>query len=135
MTSLRNLIGQRLPAITASVEPGRLRHFRQTVGSAEPSEKRAPPTYLFALEMLESERPMAFVEDLGVDIASVLHSEQAFTYHEPVFAGDTIRLETEIVDIFEKKGGALVFVVQDTRATNQHQRTVADIRRTLVVRR
>ena len=135
MTSLQGLVGKRLPAITAIVAPGRLRHFRRIVGSADPDEARAPPTYLFALEMLESARPMAFVEELGVDIATVLHSEQAFTYHGPVYAGDTITLETQIADIFEKKAGALVFVVQDTRATNQHDRIVADIRRTLVIRR
>ena len=128
------LVGHRLPTVHARVEAGRLRAFRRTIGSAEPGNPVAPPTYLFALEMLEADRPLAFVEDLGVDMAAVLHSEQAFTYHAPVRAGDEIRLETVVADVFEKKGGALVFVVQETRATNQHDVHVADIRRTLVIR-
>src|SRR3546814_905620 len=102
--------------------------------SADPSNPVAPPTYLFALEMLEADRPLAFAEELGVDMAKVLHSEQAFTYFAPVRAGDEIVLETIVSDIFEKKGGALTFIVQDTKATNQEGLRVADIRRTLVVR-
>lgn len=130
----RSLIGHRLPVVTARVEAGRLRNFRRTIGSADPSDPQAPPTYLFALELLEADRPLAFIEDLDVDMGAVLHSEQSFTYHAPVRAGDEIRLETVIADVFEKKNGALVFVVQDTRATNQKGEAVADVRRTLVVR-
>lgn len=130
----RSLIGHRFPVVEARVEAGRLRNFRRTIGAADPCDPRAPPTYLFALELLESDRPLAFIEDLGVDMGTVLHSEQSFTYHAPVRAGDEIRLETVIADIFEKKNGALVFVVQDTCATNQRGERVADVRRTLVVR-
>src|SRR3546814_7749118 len=97
------LIGHRLPVVKARVEAGRLRAFRRTIGSADPSNPVAPPTYLFALEMLEADRPLAFAEELGVDMAKVLHSEQAFTYFAPVRAGDEIVLETIVSDIFEKK--------------------------------
>jgi hypothetical protein len=130
----RDLIGLRLPTVKAIVEPGRLSGFRRTIGSTEHRNPMAPPTYLFALEMLEADRPLAFVEDLKVDMAAVLHSEQAFTYHAPVSAGDEITLETVITDIFEKKNGALVFVVQDTKATRRDGVHVADLRRTLVIR-
>lgn len=130
----RSLIGRRLAPVRAIVEPGRLRAFRRMIGAADSSDPIAPPTYLFALEMLESDRPLAFAEDLDIDMAAVLHSEQAFTYHSPVRAGDEILLETVVVDVFDKKGGALTFVVQDTKATNQNGRHVADVRRTLVIR-
>jgi hypothetical protein len=129
-----SLIGHRLPDVRARVEPGRLRAFRRTIGAMDPADPVAPPTYLFALEMLESDRPLAFVEELDVDMAAVLHSEQAFTYHAPVRAGDEILLQTIVSDVFEKKGGALLFVVQDTKATDQDGRHVADVRRTLVIR-
>lgn len=130
----KSLIGRRLPPVRAKVEPGRLRSFRCTIGAALPADPVAPPTYLFALEMLEAERPLAFIEDLDVDIAAVLHSEQSFIYHAPVRAGDDILLESVVSDVFEKKGGALLFIVQRTRATNQDGLHVADVSRTLVVR-
>ncbi|WP_205452100.1 MaoC family dehydratase N-terminal domain-containing protein [Sphingobium estronivorans] len=128
------MIGHRFAPVQAHVEAGRLRNFRKVIGCAQPGEQTAPPTYLFALEMIESENPMAFIEDLGIDMAKLLHSEQSFTYFAPVRAGDRILLETVVTDIFEKKGGALLFVVQDTKATNQHGAHVATVRRTLVIR-
>jgi hypothetical protein len=129
------IIGQALPTVTAHVEPGRMRAFRRAIGARDVSDQAAPLTYLFALEMLDAERPLAFVEDIGIDIARVLHSEQAFTYLAPVKAGDTLTMSSTVSNVTEKKGGALVFIVQDTKVTNQRGVHVADLRRTLVVRR
>lgn len=43
----------------------------------------------------------------------VLHAEQEFEYHRPVVAGDVLRGETTIVDVFFRRSGdaALTFVV------------------------
>ena len=130
----REFIGHRLPTTHATVEPGRLKAFRRTIGSADVSDPTTPLTYLFALEMLEAENPLAFVQDLGIDMGSVLHSEQAFEYLRPVRAGDRLVMEGQVSDIFEKKGGALSFVVQDVRVTRDDGQHVANLRRTLVVR-
>jgi acyl dehydratase len=51
------------------------------------------------------------------------------------YAGDTLRFETKIEDIYDKKGGALHLVVQATRVVNQNGEHVADLRSTLVERR
>ncbi|MNE25762.1 hypothetical protein D3C80_1191000 [compost metagenome] len=50
------------------------------------------------------------------------------------FAGDVLTFDTRIVDVYEKKGGALTFVVQETRVTNQGGEHIADIRSSLVQR-
>lgn len=83
--------------------------------------------------MLEADRPLAFIEDLHLDLTAVLHAEQAFTYFAPVFVGDEVLLETSVSEIFEKKKGALVFIVQNTHVV-KNGLVVADMRRTLVVR-
>ncbi|MNF18911.1 hypothetical protein D3C76_1849070 [compost metagenome] len=49
-------------------------------------------------------------------------------------AGDTLTFDTRIVDVYEKKGGALQFVVNETRVTNQDGEHIADVRGTLVQR-
>ncbi|MNP17480.1 hypothetical protein D3C76_1099140 [compost metagenome] len=49
-------------------------------------------------------------------------------------AGDTLRFDVRIADIYDKKGGALEFVVRETRVTNQHGEHVADLRSVLVQR-
>ena len=67
-------------------------------------------------------------------MASVLHGEQSFTYHKPIHAGDTLTLTTTTSDIYAKKGGALEFVVQDTRATDAGGDLRVEMRMTTVVR-
>jgi acyl dehydratase len=71
---------------------------------------------------------------LGVDIGRVLHGEQQFTYGEPIYAGDTITMKTKISDIYDKKGGTLDFIVQDTEAVNQKGEKVGVARTVIVVR-
>mgnify|MGYP003674709738 FL=1 len=77
---------------------------------------------------------MGFLEMLGVDIARILHGEQEFEYHQPICAGDSITMQSTIADIYDKKNGAMDFVVQKFKATNQRGEHVADMTRTIVVR-
>ena len=49
-------------------------------------------------------------------------------------AGDRIQVEWGIVYIFEKKGGALEFVVMESRYTNQDGKLTTRATSTMVVR-
>lgn len=139
-------IGHALPAFEVEVEQGRLRFFAKATGQTDPvyaDEVAAraaghpglpvPPTFLFCLEM-ESPNPAAMRELLKIDIGRVLHGEQRFDYHAMAYAGDRLRFEPRIADIYDKKNGALEFVVRETRVTNQHGQAVADLRCVTVVR-
>ena len=81
-----------------------------------------------------SNDPAAIRDLLGMDYRSLLHGEQAFTYHRMAFAGDRLTFEQRIEDIYEKKGGLLEFVVRQTRVTNQRGELVAELRGVTVVR-
>ena len=72
--------------------------------------------------------------DMGIDMRRVLHGEQHFTHHRTIYAGDDITLTTTTTDIYDKKGGALEFVVQDTAAVNQHGELCIEMRVVTVVR-
>ncbi|MFX7621036.1 MaoC family dehydratase N-terminal domain-containing protein [Acinetobacter baumannii] len=50
------------------------------------------------------------------------------------YAGDRLTFEQCIEDLYEKKGGALEFVVRRTRVPNQHGAHVADLRTVTVIR-
>ncbi|GAA5118848.1 MaoC family dehydratase N-terminal domain-containing protein [Alloalcanivorax gelatiniphagus] len=139
-------IGAALPAFEVEVERGRLALFAKAIGQTDPlySDLEAaraaghpdlpvPPTFLFCLEM-DAPDPAALRKRLDIDIARVLHGEQRFRYHRPAHAGDRLRFEPVIADIYAKKGGALEFVVRDTRVSNQHGEAVADLRCVTVVR-
>lgn len=137
----RRFIGHELPRFEVDVEPGRLRFFAQATGQTDPvyfdagrADLLLPPTFLFCLEMASPD-PAAMRTRLDIDIAHVLHGEQHFAYHAPARAGDRLRFAPRIADIYDKKGGALQFVVRETEVTNQHGVRVAELRCVTVVRR
>lgn len=142
----RKHIGLDLEPLVVDVEKGRLRFFAKATGQNDPIYLNddaaraagypalpASPTFLFSLE-LESPDPFRMFDILGVDLTRILHGEQAFTYRQPICAGDTITLKSKIIDIFDKKNGAMEFIVQTTTATNQHGENVGEATRTIVVR-
>lgn len=138
-------IGRQLPTFLATAEAGQLRFFAKAIGETNPvyfDEQAArdagypglplPPTFLFSLEFQIPSN--AWRDELGIVTARILHGEESFRYHRMAYAGDTLRFEVRIADIYDKKGGALEFVVRETRVTNQHGEHVADLRSVLVQR-
>ena len=142
----RQHIGKTLAPSTAEVEKGRLRFFAKAIGETDPiyTEEAAaqaagyaslpvPPTFFFSLEM-ERPDPLAWLTEIGVDLARILHGEQSFTYHAPACAGDTLTFESRIDDIYDKKDGALTFLVRSVKVTNQRGEHVAGLRSSIVHR-
>jgi acyl dehydratase len=142
----RKYIGHTMPVYSATADNHRLRFFAKAIGQTDPiyiDERAAqaaghpnlpiPPTFLLCLEG-ESPDPSALRDLLGLDYKRLLHGEQSFTYHRMAYAGDTLTFEQRIDDIYDKKGGALEFVVRNTRVTNQRAEHVADLRAVLVMR-
>jgi acyl dehydratase len=142
----RRYIGHTLEPFSVPVEAGRLRFFAKATGQTDPVYTDAatardaghrglpvPPTFLFCLEM-DGPNPAAIRELLGLDYRRLLHGEQQFSYHAPAHAGDVLSFEQRIDDIYDKKGGALEFVVRSTRVSNQHGALVAELRAVTVIR-
>jgi acyl dehydratase len=128
------------------VEKGQLKLFATAVGEAnavysdEAAARAAgypsipaPPTFAFSLNLLAPAK-IGNVTTMIENIGAVLHGEQQFEYHRMIFAGDRIRLKTKTADIYQKKGGKLDFIVQDSTAHNQHGELCVTSRMTLVVR-
>lgn len=141
----RSIIGRRSPEHTVFVERGRLRFFAKATGQLDPvysdltaadaaghRDLPVPPTFLLCLNS-EVPNPFAFLEELGIDPVTILHAEQAFEYHRPVYAGDSVTFATAITDVYDKKGGALEFLVRTTEATRDGD-LVATLRSTVVLR-
>ena len=139
-------IGHELPPSVLQVERTRLRFFAKAIGETDPvyldvaaardqghADLLAPPTFLFAAE-LDSGAIDELLAKLEVPLAKLLHGEQGFAYHRPVCAGDTVTVRSRIEDVYDRKGGALEFVVKTSRVTNQHDELVAELRTVLVCR-
>jgi acyl dehydratase len=128
MTFDRSLIGRCSPPYAFEVERGQLVFFAKATGEPNPiyfdeAAARAaghpglpaPPTFVFGMTLSS---PMT-LEDLGADLTRILHGEQSFTHHAPIYAGDRMTLIDEVTDIYDRKGGALEFIVRRTQARNQ----------------
>lgn len=142
----RKYIGRILPTAVLEIEKGRLQFFAKTIGETNPiyydetaakaagySSLPAPPTFIFAAE-LDAETLMPALTKMGVNLSRVLHGEQQFEYFGPVCAGDTITVQSTFSDIYEKKNGALEFLVKDSLVKNQHDELVAKMTSVIVVR-
>lgn len=142
----RNLIGRALHTSTIDVEKGALRFFAKAIGETDPvytdeaAARQAgykslpvPPTFLTCLESQASD-PGRLIAIAKLDLRRILHAEQQFTYHALAFAGDQLTFTAKIADVYDKKGGALEFVVTESQVTNQHGAHIADIRCSLVQR-
>ena len=129
------------------VEKGQLRFFAHATSETNPiyfdedaaraaghPALPAPPTFVFSLALGAPPTRGNILGDMGVDMRRILHGEQSFTYHRPIHAGETITLTTTTSDIYEKKGGALEFIVQDTKAENAAGELCVEMRVVTVVR-
>jgi acyl dehydratase len=139
-------IGKEFAPLSVELEKGRLKFFAKAIGETNPvySDEAAakaagfrslpmPPTFLFCAEM-EHPDPYAWFGEVGLELPKILHGEQSFTYHKMAFAGDVLTISSRIVDIYDKKKGALEFMVKETRVTNQNGEHVADVRNVIVQR-
>lgn len=142
----KKYIGHTFAPHSADVEPGRLRFFAKSIGETNPvfldeaaakaagyARLPAPPTFLFCLSM-EKPDPFDHLTFIGMNLGRVLHGEQSFEYVGPACAGDTLTFTARIADIYDKRAGAMEFVVIETGVTNQHGQTVARLRNTLIQR-
>jgi acyl dehydratase len=139
-------IGHQLPPSELLIERGRLEFFARCIGETDPiytdlaaaraagyPDLPAPPTFVFAAE-LESGAVTSLLETLELPIQKILHGEQGFTYLKPVCAGERVTVRSKIADIYDKKGGALEFVLKSSEVRNSSGELVAELRSLLVCR-
>lgn len=145
MTVDRRHIGYRTQPTAITVDRWRVQLFCQAIGETDPVHWDAaraqaaglrgcplPPTYLKAVEG-EHASSAALLATMQVPVRSVLHAEQAFDHMAPVCVGDTVTVHREVVDMQDKKNGALTFIVVDTHFELAGQ-PVARSRQTILVR-
>jgi acyl dehydratase len=118
-------IGHTFKPFTTTVEAGKIRLFCKAIGEENPiyhdeaAAKAAgyraipaPTTFLTAITNDDPDKG-GLLRLLKVDIGLILHGEQHYEYLAPVHVGDRITCQSRVVDIYDKKGGALWFVVSE----------------------
>jgi hypothetical protein len=135
MTIDRGHIGFALPPFKVAVDRERLQLFAKAIGETDPqfSNDIAPPTFLKAIDG-ENNSSRIILDALNVDLKRVLHAEQQFDYVAPVRAGDCITVERRVLDIFDKRAGALEFIIIESVLSNETGAVVGRTRQVVMVR-
>ncbi|MBX6426502.1 MAG: MaoC family dehydratase N-terminal domain-containing protein [Variibacter sp.] len=137
--------GKTFPPYEVRIERGKIKEFADAIGDPNPVYRDpdspaakaaggilAPPTLLrtFLYETRDA------VEALKVaDWSYIVHGEQEFEYHKPIYAGDVLTGQDRIVSITEKesrRAGKLQIAVIESTFHNQRGEKVQVARRTLI---
>ncbi|CAN7747723.1 MaoC family dehydratase N-terminal domain-containing protein [Variovorax sp. LjRoot84] len=123
----RTHIGFSTPPSSVTIDAWRVKLFCQATGEcdavywdAEVAAKAGykacpvPPTFLKAMET-EHFNSALLMERLGVPLRTVLHAAQSFDCLAPLHVGDRIEISRRIRDTYDKRDGALSFIVIDTQ--------------------
>lgn len=142
----KHIIGRQYPPFVVEVEKRWVRSFAEAIADANPvySDEAAaaaagypslpaPPTFPFAI-IMEREQSFMILDELGIDKRRAMHAEQSFVYHADLCAGDVVTGKQTVVDVYDKKNGALEFLVTETKLHNQRGEPVCELRTTVVVR-
>ena len=140
------LLGKQYPA-PETYEVGRehIRQFAEAIGDKNPIYRDraaaraaghrdviAPPTFLHSLGFRFREPNPLTDPELAVDYSRIVHGEQAFDAHQPVFPGDVLTMVTTITGI--RDAGKNELLVTDTTIHNQDGELVSTLTATLVSR-
>jgi len=123
---IRKLIGTESEPRVAEVERGAIRRFAEAIGDSNPlfndeaAARRsryggmiAPPTFCRSLG--------GGFFNVPLPLARALDGGSEWEYSEPIRPGDRITVISKLADIREAAGrmGTMVFIVTETRYTNQ----------------
>ena len=141
----RSKIGHVFPAFDIKLEKGLLSLFARAIGETNPiytdeeaargvghSSLPMPLTYAFCLGKFISD-PSDTLHLFNLDFAGVVHGEQEFHYYGFACAGDTVIGQKRVTDVYERKQGALEFIVVTTEFKDAAGSLLCEAIQTIVV--
>ncbi len=121
--------GTHYPAVTFEISEDRVARFSSAIGE---DGTVVPPTFLTVAEILAGLSRAVGDEDLGLDLARVVHTEQEYEWRRGLEVGETLDVVSEIESVRSK--GGLEFLVLRTEFRDRAGGLVATSRSTLLER-
>jgi hypothetical protein len=123
-----------ISVFTVTIEPGRVALFREAIGEdpddCDSDHRQVVPPTLIGLGL--DPAPFDFVDLFGRNLGNLLHTNQSVRYLRPIYVGEQLQGTKRVVEIFDKKGGALEFLVLEIEYRNHSQELIGVSRQTLV---
>lgn len=125
----RDFIGREYPSAgTYVVSRAAIRDFAVAINDRNPlyldreaaraagyADVIAPPTFLVSMGARDDGPSIIADPDLGLDFSRIVHSEQRFTLHRPVMAGDELSSVMRVVEIKDVSTNELIGLDTDVR--------------------
>jgi acyl dehydratase len=86
----------------------------------------APPTFLISASTGEPGGGFITDPELGLNYAMVVHGEERFEFHRPVYAGDVLDTVTTIADIRDAGRNELMTLVSEVSSNGERVATVTN---------
>jgi acyl dehydratase len=93
-------------------------HFEPEAARAAGFSNVVAPPMFCVVYSAKAMGPAVLDQELGINLALMVHGSQEFEWGEPVVAGDTITTSVTIKDLYEKDGKE--FYVWESESTNQN---------------
>ena len=129
----RGFLGYSLPSFTFTASRERVASFARAIGMSDEALAVAPPTFMKAVEG-EGNSSRRILQAMGVELSRVLHVEQQFDYLAPIRTGDVLRVDRAVTDLYDKRGGAMEFIVIESSVSRDDGTAVGRSRQVILVR-
>ncbi|MGX9351402.1 FAS1-like dehydratase domain-containing protein [Shimia sp. W99] len=148
----RDTAGQTTPSASVTLERGAMTFFAETIGETNPihfnlesaraaghPDIMATATYAVVVGTMAGKDLTRRGEPdmlalIGADMRYLLHGTEQYSYHGPMFAGDTVDVETEVTGFADAKGGKLEIATLTQRITHPTRGLLVEARRDLIHR-
>ena len=142
--------GASLPTAEVTVERGRVQFFAEVLGLRNPAHTDltaaqaagypdlvAPPSFFTVIDAMANDAlrrggHLSAAELIRCDFTYLLHGDETYDFHGPIFAGDTIAVRSRIADFYDKKGGAMEFAVIECELVHAKRGPLLKATRTLL---
>ena len=139
---LRKMIGKPGHTFDVEIEKNEIRRFAEAIGEDNPihfdeaaakdagyGSLAGTPTFASSLQHFE-----LFFDALQLNQHNLMHAEEEYEYFRPIVAGDTMSVTHSLANAYEKPApnGSLLFVVIETRGTDEKKRLIFKGRRVMV---
>jgi acyl dehydratase len=131
------------------VEAGKIAEFAEAIGDDDPvfvdstgeaaaergfEDVPIPTTFTMTKGFWTARQDTEGRPDLGFVDERIVHGEQSFEIERRPVAGDVLRGEGELVDVFEREGsgGTMTFAVWETRLYDQNDELCVTERSTVI---
>ena len=148
----RSSAGHESAPVDVSVERGAIAFFAETIGETNPihfdidaaqaaghPDVMAPATYPVVLDMAASKEAASkghkdLLALIGADMRYLLHGTENYTYHGPIYAGDTVEVISRVKGFSDAKGGALEIAHLEMEVRHPQRGTLSIATRDLIHR-